>query len=72
MTQSRVQITDMGDPAWGEQLTIVGKYSTWTIDSADPQGSVDITCDEDYTNHYLYLSQDELKEVIEFLQKQVK
>jgi hypothetical protein len=67
-------MTDIGDPsAWGEQLTIACKWSTWTIDSADPKGIVDITCDDDNNHHHcLFLSQDELKEVIAFLQRQIK
>ena len=71
MTQSRIRITS--DPTmWGEQLTIAGKYPKWIIDSADPEGNVDITCELNDNHHYLFLSQDELKEVIAFLQKQVK
>jgi len=62
-----------GDPAYGwEQIKIVGRWATWTIDSVDHQGDVDISCEENDDERSLFLSQDELKEVIAFLQKQIK
>jgi hypothetical protein len=70
MTQSRIQM--IGDPAHWEQLKIVGRWTTWTIDSVDHQGDVDISCEEDGDERSLFLSQDELKEVVAFLQRQIK
>lgn len=70
MTQSRIRMR--GNPEVWEQLEIVGRWSTWTIDSVGHQGDVDISCEEGNDTHSLFLSQDELKEVIAFLQKQIK
>jgi len=56
-----------------EMLQMEGKWATWTIDPADRDGDVEIMC-EDKTSgsNSLSLTQDELKLVIAFLQKQVK
>lgn len=71
MTQSRIQ--RVGDPAYGwEQLQIVDRSDTWTINPVNSLGDVWIECEEDDATHTQYLTQDELKEVIAFLQKQIK
>jgi hypothetical protein len=70
-TQSRIQMQKY--PAYGwEQIKIIGRSVTWTIDSVDHQGNVEITGEENDDERSLFLSQDELKQVIAFLQKQVK
>ena len=56
-----------------EMLQMEGKWTTWTIDSADRDGDVEIMCeDKTSDSNSLFLTQDELKLVIAFLQKQVK
>jgi hypothetical protein len=58
-----------------ETLKIESKWATWTIDKMDGDGDVEIMCDSSdrfSTPNSLFLTQDELKLVIAFLQKQVK
>jgi len=71
MTQSRIQM--QGDPEYGEHTLIIQtREAGWGIYQADNQGEVEILCDIDGDYYNVFLSQDELKEVIVFLQKQVK
>jgi len=71
MTQPKMTIINEGTD-W-EMLQMEGMWATWTIDKMDRDGDVEIMC-EDKTSgsNSLFLTQDELKLVIAFLQKQVK
>jgi hypothetical protein len=55
-----------------EALKIKTKSDTWYIDSADEDGDVEIWVMANNKSTSLYLSQDELKVLIQFLQKQIK
>ena len=50
-----------------------GKWATWCFESVDRDGDVAVECLEERTgSNTLFLSQDALKQLITFLQKQVK
>ena len=70
MTEERLKIRNEGQE-W-ERFEIKGRWAEWTIETAGVGGDVSIDCDTDEGNSHLSLSQDELKQVITFLQKQVK
>lgn len=56
-----------------ESLMIRGKWDKWNIESADRGGDVEISVDgDDGWSKYLIVSQEELKVLVEFLQKQIK
>lgn len=55
-----------------EFLMIRGKWDEWNIQSADSSGDVEISVDGDDGSKYLIVSQEELKVLVEFLQKQIK
>lgn len=55
-----------------EIMEIKNKWDKWEISSVDKDGDVEISCDSEIISYCLYLNQDELKQVIAFLQKQVK
>jgi hypothetical protein len=71
MTSERIKIHNEGCEF--EMLEINTKWEQWTIDSAGVGGDVVIEC---YSRQdgafYLSLSQDELIQVVSFLQKQIK
>jgi hypothetical protein len=70
MTQPKMTIINEGTD-W-EMLKMEGKWATWTIDKMDRDGDVEIMCEDATTgSNSLFLTQDELKLVIAFLQKQV-
>lgn len=54
-----------------DRLTIKGKSTTLDITSVDKYGDIEIELDDSYESIYLYLNQIEIKEIIEFLQKQI-
>lgn len=70
MTTERIKIHNEGQE-W-EMMEINSRWAQWTIESAGVEGDVTIECFEDNNTSHLSLSQDELKQVIAFLQKQVK
>jgi hypothetical protein len=55
-----------------ESLILKGKWNEWNIYSADRSGDVEISVDGDDGSKCVSLSQDELKVLVEFLQKQIK
>ena len=70
MTQERIKITKYIDyPDW-ERLEINNKWSKWTIEDYN-DGTIGIECDGDDQTNTLCLTQDELKQVIEFLQSKI-
>lgn len=69
------KMTTVNEGTDWEMLQMTGKWATWTIDKIDRDGDVEIMCepsDTSSTSNSLFLTQDELKLVIAFLQKQVK
>jgi hypothetical protein len=58
------------NPEW-DSLVVEQKWSTWTMDSHS-DGYVELCCSTSEGDTSLFLSQDELKQVIEFLQSKVK
>lgn len=72
MTQERITVTKYENkPEW-DRLEIKGKWEEWTI-SGCSGNSIEIEGREVQNNNFihLYLNQDELKQVIEFLQSKV-
>jgi len=58
-------------PEWNS-MEIKNPWSTWVIDSY-PEGAVEIRCYDNVTSpKVVILNQDELKQVIAFLQTKVK
>lgn len=55
-----------------ESLEIQSKYSEWSVEPADEDGDVALLVFGTESIEYLYLSQPELKVLVEFLQKQIK
>ena len=73
MTQERIKITKYEDnPEWN-LLEINDKWTQWTISSYS-DGNVEIESwdKREGINKHLFLNQEELKQVIEFLQSKVK
>lgn len=71
MQEERFKVNKYEDhPEW-DRIDIKQKWSEWTIDGG-LDGDVEISC---YTNdggtHSLFVNQDELKQLIEFLQSKV-
>ena len=70
MVQERLEVVKYENkPEWN-RLEIKGKWIKWTISSYS-DGDVEIEAAGDDTTRYLILNQDELKQVIEFLQSKI-
>lgn len=71
MANERIKIIKYeSTPAW-DTLEIKSKWSEWAI-SSDSNNDVEIMCDDlGVSSNCLILNQDELKQVIEFLQSKV-
>ena len=71
MINERIKITKYeNNPEW-DSLEVKGKWTNWGITSYS-NGDVKIKCCSDSNgSEYLILNQDELKQVIEFLQSKV-
>ena len=67
---NRIIETNYDNTDWNS-MSIQGKWSTWNIDSY-PDGDVEIECDNSNGSEHLILNQDELKQVIKFLQSKIK
>jgi len=71
MAQERIKINKYeSNPEW-DNLEINDKGEEWTI-SSHSDGDVEIECFDTDGHRYLFLNQDELKQVIEFLQSKVR
>jgi hypothetical protein len=55
-----------------ENLVLENRQDEWYISSAASDGEVEILVSSRTGSKYLNLSQDELKVLVEFLQKQIK
>lgn len=70
MQEERFTVTKYEDrPEW-DRIDIKQKYSEWTIDGCH-DGDVEIHCSSDDNSYSLFVNQDELKQLIEFLQSKV-
>jgi hypothetical protein len=68
---SKLEITRYEtNPEW-DRINIKQKWSEWIIEGC-LDGDVEIHCSTDDSSNSLFLNQDELKQVIEFLQSKVK
>ena len=67
---NKIQILHEGHEQW-EILRITRTWETWEIQQLH-DGDVEICCDSEESCKSLFLSQDELKRVITFLQSKVK
>ena len=71
MTKERLQITKYeNNPEW-DRMDINQKYSDWCIEGHS-DGDVEIECFTNDGSNSLILNQEELKQLIEFLQSKVK
>jgi hypothetical protein len=71
MSTERLKVTKYENtPEWNS-LTVTQKWSTWTMDESF-DGDVELCCSSSEGDTSLFLNQDELKQVIEFLQSKVK
>jgi hypothetical protein len=70
MIGDRIKIHNEGQKY--EMFEINGKWAQWSIDSVNKNGDVFIECCDGNNVSTLALSQNELKQVLEFLQKQFK
>lgn len=70
--EERFKVTKYEDhPEW-DRIDIKQKWSEWTIDGC-MDGDVEISCSTDAGgSHSLFVNQDELKQLIEFLQSKVQ
>ena len=70
MTETKITILHEGHEQW-ETMHIARKWETWEI-SRHHDDDIEISCEGSDGTAMLFLSQDELKQVIAFLQKQIK
>jgi hypothetical protein len=67
----KLEITRYEDnPEW-DRIDVKTKWADWNIEGCS-DGDVSITCNIGRGDEILFLNQDELKQVIEFLQSKVK
>lgn len=70
MQEERFKVTKYEDhPDW-DRIDIKQKWSDWTIDGCH-DGDVEISCHTNDNSYSLFVNQDELKQLIEFLQSKV-
>ena len=55
-----------------ENLVLENRWDEWYVNSADSDGEVEILVSSRSGDMHLLLSQEELKVLVEFLQKQIK
>lgn len=65
-----IKVLHEGHDQW-ETLQFKFKWETWEI-TQHSDGDVEISCDDDEGTKCLFLNQEELKQVITFLQSKVK
>ena len=72
MTNERFKVTKYEDnPDW-DRIDIKQKWSEWTIEGHS-DGDVEFSCyADDNSSESLFINQDELKQLIEFLQSKVR
>ena len=65
------EIIKRGNESGYETLIIQGKWTNLELTSVDKDGDIEIELNNTDENISLYLNQNEIKEVIEFLQRQL-
>ena len=58
------------DTEW-EMIELKGKWTTLTWGSKDSAGNVEFCCDHENGTETIFYTQEELKQLISFLQKQI-
>ena len=65
------EIIKFNDESGYDRLIIKRKWTTLDISSVDKDGDIEIELDDSHETISLYITQNEIKEIIEFLQKQI-
>lgn len=65
------EIIKFNDESGYDRLIIKRKWTTLDISSVDKDGDIEIELDDSRETISLYITQREIKEIIEFLQKQI-
>lgn len=65
------EIIKLNDESGYDRLIIKRKWTTLDISSVDKDGDIEIELDDSRETISLYITQNEIKEIIEFLQKQI-
>ena len=65
------EIIKFNDESGYDRLMIKRKWTTLDISSVDKDGDIEIELDDSHETISLYITQSEIKEIIEFLQKQI-
>ena len=65
------EIIKFNDESGYDRLMIKRKWTTLDISSVDKDGDIEIELDDSRETISLYITQCEIKEIIEFLQKQI-
>jgi hypothetical protein len=65
------EIIKFNDESGYDRLIIKRKWTTLDISSVDKDGDIEIELDDSRETISLYITQNEIKEIIEFLQKQI-
>lgn len=66
------EIIKRGNEGGEETLTIKAKWTKLELTSVDKDGDIEIELDDSHEIISLYLNQNEIKEIVEFLQRQIK
>jgi hypothetical protein len=65
------EIIKFNDESGYDRLIIKRKWTTLDMSSVDKDGDIEIELDDSRETISLYITQNEIKEIIEFLQKQI-
>lgn len=65
------EIIKFNDESGYDRLIIKRKWTTLDMSSVDKDGDIEIELDDSRETISLYINQNEIKEIIEFLQKQI-
>ena len=65
------EIIKFNDESGYDRLIIKRKWTTLDMSSVDKDGDIEIELDDSRETISLYITQNEIKEIVEFLQKQI-